>query len=132
VPREEGLRHEIRLPKGHIEPGESADTAALREVREESGYHDLEIITPLGDNLVEYDHRGEHVTRKEHYFLMRLGHEHAERPQVDSNSEEALFTVRWARDFLEAVQLLTYNGEKLFAHRAGERWNQLTHRGARP
>ncbi|NIV37291.1 MAG: NUDIX domain-containing protein, partial [Anaerolineae bacterium] len=35
-------RPEIRLPKGHIEPGESPREAALREVCEESGLTHLE------------------------------------------------------------------------------------------
>ena len=33
-------RDEIRLPKGHVERGESARQPAMREVREESGYAD--------------------------------------------------------------------------------------------
>ena len=34
-------RHEVRLPKGHIDAGESAHQAALREVCEETGIDDL-------------------------------------------------------------------------------------------
>ena len=34
-------RDEIRLPKGHVDPGETVQEAALREVREESGYAGL-------------------------------------------------------------------------------------------
>jgi ADP-ribose pyrophosphatase YjhB (NUDIX family) len=36
------------LPKGHIDPGEDALTAAKREIREESGISDLELIRELG------------------------------------------------------------------------------------
>lgn len=36
------------LPKGHIDPGEDAVTAARREIYEESGVRDLEFIRELG------------------------------------------------------------------------------------
>lgn len=36
------------LPKGHIEEGESAETAAMREIAEESGITDLELVRELG------------------------------------------------------------------------------------
>jgi len=41
-------RGEVRLPKGHVEPGEEPAEAALREVREEAGYADLAILADLG------------------------------------------------------------------------------------
>ena len=37
-------RQEVRLPKGHIDPGETPAITALRETREESGYVDLTIL----------------------------------------------------------------------------------------
>jgi ADP-ribose pyrophosphatase YjhB (NUDIX family) len=36
------------LPKGHIDPGENALVAAKREIFEESGIRDLELIRELG------------------------------------------------------------------------------------
>jgi ADP-ribose pyrophosphatase YjhB (NUDIX family) len=36
------------LPKGHIDPGENALEAARREIYEESGIRDLELIRELG------------------------------------------------------------------------------------
>ncbi len=36
------------LPKGHIEDGEDAKTAAIREIEEESGLTQLEFIADLG------------------------------------------------------------------------------------
>ena len=72
VPRTDTPGHEIRLPKGHIEKGETAKEAALREVGEESGYWGLEIIADLGKNKIEFWYRGKRIGRKERYFLMRL------------------------------------------------------------
>ena len=125
VTRDEGLRHELRLPKGHIDPGESPAEAALREVCEESGYCGLTILAALEMESVTYEHRRRFVTRDEHYFLMRLTDPTRREPQVNPNSEEALFQPRWARDFDEAVALLTYEAEQNVARRAGAAWATL-------
>lgn len=37
------------LPKGHIDPGEDALTAAKREIYEESGIRELEFVKELGE-----------------------------------------------------------------------------------
>lgn len=37
------------LPKGHIDPGEDAAEAAIREIKEESGISELEYVKDLGD-----------------------------------------------------------------------------------
>lgn len=121
VPREEGLRHEVRLPKGHIDPGESPEETALREVCEESGYCALTILAPLGESLIRYEHRGERVLRREFYFLMRLEQGDRQPIQAHPDSEEALFTVRWA-SFEDAIALLTYEAEKQVARRAQVAW----------
>ena len=54
------------FPKGHIEPGESSETTALREVREEAGVK-AEILSRLGES--EFIKGEENV--KVLYFLMR-------------------------------------------------------------
>ena len=112
--------HEVRLPKGHIEDGESDEAAAMRETCEESGYCCLEIVADLGEDRVEYDFNDKHYIRDEHYFLMRLTSAEWRGPDVDPESEEALFSVRWAKDLAEAERLLTYETEKSFAARAAQ------------
>ena len=37
------------LPKGHIDPGEDALSAAVREIAEESGVTQVDLIMPLGN-----------------------------------------------------------------------------------
>ncbi len=46
--------NELIYPKGHIEKGESVEKAALREVKEESGYQDLELVIKLGVAHFQY------------------------------------------------------------------------------
>lgn len=101
-------RNEIRLPKGHVDPGESDDVTALRETVEETGYAELEIVHDLGSKVVEYDFRGTHFRRTEHYYLMRLtGERQVERPPVDA----AGFRPFWA-SLDDAELLLTYTAEQ--------------------
>ena len=112
--------HEVRLPKGHIDEGETDEQAAMRETCEESGYCSLAIVADLGEHCTEYDFKSKHYVRDEHYFLMRLTSPEWRGPDVDPESEEALFSVKWANDLADAARLLTYDGEKLFAVRAAQ------------
>jgi hypothetical protein len=69
------VRKEYRLPKGHIEYGESPAETVLREVSKNSGYLDLHILADLGKHTVEFNLNGKHVVNSEHYFLMNLDNE---------------------------------------------------------
>lgn len=122
VVRDAVLRHEIRLPKGHIEAGETAQQAALREVCEESGFCGLAIVADLGQNTVEFVSQGRPTQRQEHYFLMRLAEPQRRPPQPTSaNADEALFRPLWAADLPAAEALLTYDSEKHFTRQA-QQW----------
>lgn len=107
-------RGEVRLPKGHIEDGEDPQTAALREVTEESGYADLSVIAPLGSQTVEFDYDGGHVVREEHYFLMALASDAQARR---SKKDAAQFSPVW-QPVEEAIALLTFAAERAVAQRA--------------
>jgi 8-oxo-dGTP pyrophosphatase MutT (NUDIX family) len=111
---ERPVRGEVRLPKGHVEPGEAAAETALRETVEETGYDDIAIFADLGTMVVEFDYQGEHYVRDEHYFLMYLcSQRQTDRPAKDA----AQFQVRWV-PLGEAVERLTYVAEKKWMGRA--------------
>ena len=103
---------EVRLPKGHVEPGEDVAATALREVREESGYAGLALEADLGEQLVEFDHAGRHVVRTERYFLMILTGSDA----LPSGGE-AQFEPVWLT-WDEALAELTFEAEREWVRRA--------------
>ena len=76
------------LPKGLIEEGESAEEAAVREVREETG-HSGRIVEPLGEVSYWFVWEDERIRKTVHFFLME---ETGEEP-VDRDQE--MEEVRW-------------------------------------
>jgi len=106
-------RDEVRLPKGHREVGESARETAVREVIEESGYADIEILSDLGHQRVEFDYQGNHVIRDEHYFCMRLRSSR----RIARTEHELQFTPAWM-DWDQALSELTYEPEREWLRRA--------------
>jgi len=111
---------EVRLPKGHVDPGETPREAAVREVAEEGGYADLEIVAELGEQLVRFPSRRARavvIERMEHYFLMRLlSQRTAPRPWEDLQFDP--FWVPWE----EAEQALTFGPEQEWLRRARDIW----------
>jgi 8-oxo-dGTP pyrophosphatase MutT (NUDIX family) len=107
-------RGEVRLPKGHIEADEDPQTTALREVAEESGYCDLQVLADLGAQVVEFDYEGAHYVRTEHYFLATL----ASAAQVERGKKDAnQFRIVWV-PLGQAVTMLTYAAEQEVARKA--------------
>lgn len=111
---ERPARKEIRLPKGHVDPGETVEETALREVSEETGYGDLEIVHDLGVRVVEFDHQDDHYRRREHYFVMRLA---SERRVARSPEDEEQFRIWWAAA-QTAPEMLTFPAEQAVAQAA--------------
>jgi 8-oxo-dGTP pyrophosphatase MutT (NUDIX family) len=107
-------RGEVRLPKGHVEPGEAVQAAALRETREESGYADLVVRADLGTQVVEFERGGRHVVRDERYFLMALAGD----PDSLVRGEEQFEPVWLTWD--QALVALTFEPEREWVRRARE------------
>lgn len=104
-------RDEVRLPKGHIEAGETAAQTALRETTEETGYADLLLVHDLGSQEIEFEYQGDHYRRQEQYFLMNLA---SERQVERSHGDRADFAVRWV-EMADAPDELTYESEQSVA-----------------
>ncbi len=113
-------RQEVRLPKGHMEPDEPPETTALRETQEETGFADLDILADLGSQTVEFDYKGAHYVREEHYFLMRLA---SPRRLPQPPKDAAQFQVRW-EPLHHAADLLTFPAEQRMVRRAAEEYTK--------
>ncbi|MCF6285250.1 MAG: NUDIX domain-containing protein [Candidatus Hydrogenedentes bacterium] len=116
IERDGTMVHEVRLPKGHIDPGESPETAAMREVCEESGYCHLRITEDLGVGHSEFTFRNKHNVRDEQYYLMELT-DPIHQPPTPMSEEEALFESHWL-PLAEAAAQMTYDSERDFVERA--------------
>ncbi len=116
VVRSGKIIHEVRLPKGHVDEGESHIDCAKREVGEETGYWNVEVIADLGFDESEFDFEGKHIVRTEHYFLMKTDPETRGTP-APCGEEEAKFVPMWV-DLPTAKDMLTYPSEKHFVERA--------------
>lgn len=103
-----------QLPKGHVEPGESAAQAALREVREETGVLGR-ILGPLPGidySFVEKD--GRRVRKHVDYFL--LGYLSGDVADFDRREVDDARWFAWD----EALGRLSHLNERRVAERARE------------
>ena len=71
------------LPKGHIEKGESPEVAALREVEEETGITDLEIIKELPATWHCYLLNNQWTIKKTSWYLMKTASGMKNIPQTE-------------------------------------------------
>jgi 8-oxo-dGTP pyrophosphatase MutT (NUDIX family) len=104
----------VRLPKGHIDPGESPEQAAVREVREEVGRR-ARIRAPLGERLYEYvDHRdGQRVAKRVLYYLME------DAGEATNDRDDEMHHIEWVAIEAAGAQL-TFDNERDVVARAAE------------
>ncbi len=89
------------LPKGKIEAGEQPREAAIREVTEECGIHDLKIVGELPSTYHTYTQHGKHMLKMTHWYRM----EYAGKEKLVPQTEEGISDIRWM-DFASATKAL--------------------------
>jgi 8-oxo-dGTP pyrophosphatase MutT (NUDIX family) len=78
------------FPKGHVEPGEDASAAALREVAEETGLTGLLPRGPVQEIDWFFRFRGRLIHKTCHFFLFETTSD-----QVQPQLEEGITECRW-------------------------------------
>ena len=98
------------LPKGHVEPGESLEQAALREIHEEAGLTNVQLIKYLGSFLRRsVKSNGDTVEKTVHFYLA-----YALEADASEQPLEASFTdVGWFSPE-EALERLTVETDRAF------------------
>lgn len=101
------------LPKGKLDPGESVEACAIREVREEVGIGELRLMGSAGTTVHGYPEDGRYLVKTTHWYFMRT-------PERDFTPEEreGIEQVAWV-PWEEAKERLGY--ESLRRHIASLR-----------
>jgi 8-oxo-dGTP pyrophosphatase MutT (NUDIX family) len=102
------------FPKGHLEPGEIPETAALREVSEETGLSDLSVRGAIETIDWFFRFRGQLIHKFCHFFLMET-RESSTLPQ----RAEGITACRWSR-YEDATSLVSYANARDVLRRAQE------------
>ncbi|UHO39435.1 NUDIX domain-containing protein [Chryseobacterium capnotolerans] len=80
------------LPKGKMEKGESREESAVREIEEETGLRDVELVQFINTTYHIYIERnGDKILKCTHWFEMNFNGEDTSKPQI----EEGITEVAW-------------------------------------
>jgi len=82
------------LPKGFVEENESKKEGAIREVEEETGVSDLEIVSKLEITYHTYRYKGKLVLKISHWYNMKSNFRGQLIPQI----EEGITMVKWLNE----------------------------------
>lgn len=95
------VRDRWTIPKGHIEPGETAQAAAIREVGEEAGLFDVEPICWLGKINFRYRRVDKLVLISQQNYLVRVKSSGDEIKKEEWMTDIRWFSVQEALDKVE-------------------------------
>lgn len=110
------------LPKGKMEKGESREESAVREIEEETGLANVELVQFINTTYHIYVERnGDKVLKCTHWFEMNFDGEDTSKPQI----EEGITEVAWknTHQIEDEVFPSTFKNIKLIIK---EFWNTKT------
>lgn len=102
------------LPKGHLEDGETAEQAALRETSEETGLESLQSHGPVATIDWYFRLRGRLIHKFCHFFLLESPH-----GQPVPQQDEGISECQWF-GLDEALERVDYANAREVLRRAGD------------
>ena len=102
------------FPKGHLEEGERPSDAALREVREETGSHDVAMRGTIDTIDWYFRFRGKLIHKVCHFFLMETG-----QAQTSPLAAEGITACQWI-GYEAARAAISYGNARLVLLHAQE------------
>jgi len=100
------------FPKGHINPGEKSEAAALREIEEETGIK-AQIVKKLGDSRYVFTKEGEKIFKVVVFFLLDYVS-----GEIVPQDLEVLDSGWYGTD--EALKMLSFKKDKEFLQKVME------------
>lgn len=101
------------LPKGHIEKGEREQDAAMREIREETGLTDIELLPGFRQEVhYWFQFQGQKISKTAVFYLAKTQQE-----TITISAEHLGFA--WL-GFTEAQEKLTYKNAKQVLQKAND------------
>jgi len=93
------------LPKGKLDPGETIDQCAIREVEEETGLKNIDLKKKLLTTYHTYDENGRHILKETYWYEMAVNSDQTLVPQTVEDIHE----VKWVgEDNLQDVLANTF------------------------
>jgi 8-oxo-dGTP pyrophosphatase MutT (NUDIX family) len=80
------------LPKGKLDRGESLETCAVREVKEETGLGGIILEKPLLVTYHTYEQNGKQFLKESHWYLMTSSDNGELKPQLEEDISKAEWT----------------------------------------
>ena len=93
------------IPKGKLEKGESIEEGAIREIEEECGVENPQIISHLVDTFHTYNYKNKDVLKKTYWYYLKLSEVKELVPQGEEGITEVGF---FGLDELEEIEANTY------------------------
>ncbi len=109
----------VRLPKGHLDPGETPEQAAIREVCEETG-RAARIRERLDETHYEFTNRqsGERIAKRVVFYLME------DAGPAPGPRDDEMERIEWV-ELTAAAERLSFENERAIVRRAAEALQSL-------